>query len=116
MIYTSEQLSLAVLETLVHVTRDELPISSLTRTRSMIATSRFSPRRRGSVFDSGMEPRRQPRDWRYLARRRSKPRPPRAVGECAAGVQRRDQSRTPGASELAILSSDPFRFDPRLVA
>jgi RES domain-containing protein len=116
MIYTSKHLSLAVLETLVHVTRDELP--------DLVAHEIEIDDRDVEVLPVAAGRRVRQTGWSravsraigdtWLADSRSLAlRVPSAIVPRESNVVIHPEH--PGASGLAILSSEPFRFDPRLV-
>ncbi|MGH7557192.1 MAG: RES family NAD+ phosphorylase, partial [Gemmatimonadota bacterium] len=115
--YTSEHLSLAVLETLVQVTRDELP--------DLVAHEiEIDDRDVENLSEAAIRRVRRARWSRAVSR---------AIGDAWLAGGRSLAFRVPsaivaresnvvinpehaGASGLEIISSEPFRFDPRLAA
>lgn len=117
MIYSSEHLSLAVLEILTHLTREELP--------DLVAHEiAIDDRRIETLGDAAAKRIRRAR-WsravtraigdRWLEERRSLGlRVPSVIVPREANVIINPEH--PAAVELEVVSSEPFRFDPRLDA
>lgn len=117
-VYTSATLSLAALELLVHVDREELP-------DDLVALGIKVPAR---AWDLGVRPGKLPDDWRQGPNRPEC----RRIGdewlEAGAALLLRVPSavvpqeenvllnpRHPDVAEVRVISSEPFRLDRRLV-